>query len=79
MPLIAAWFVTLLLNQGGFDERYFLAALAGALLSPFAASVLARSLFDHAMSASAFYNLQPRCAGAFLGCLAFDALKALRV
>ncbi len=77
-PLLAAWLAAKLMNRGDFDPTYFLAALSGALLFPFAASLLAWGLFDHAMAASAFYDLKPRCAGAFIGCLMFDAVKALR-
>ena len=78
MPLVAAWFVTKLMNQGDFDPTYFLASLSGALLVPFAGSILAWGLFDHSIAASVFYDLKPRCAGAFLGGLTFDAMKALR-
>jgi len=78
MPVLAAWFVAKLMKQGDFDPTYFLAALSGALLFPFAASVLAWGLFDHSVAASVLYDLKPRCAGAFLGCLMFDAMKALR-
>jgi len=79
MPLIAAWFVTKLMNQGDFEPTCFLAALSGALLFPFFASILAWGIFDHSVSAGAFYDLQPRCAGAFVGYLVFDAVKTLRV
>ena len=78
MPLLAAWFVTKLMNHGDFDPTYFLAALAGALLFPFAASILAWGLFDHSIAASAFDDLKPRCAGAFIGGLMFDAMRTLR-
>jgi hypothetical protein len=78
MPLVAAWFVTKLMNQGDFDPTYFLAALLGALLLPFAASLLAWELLDHSVAASVFYDLKPRCAGAFIGGLVFDAMRALR-
>jgi hypothetical protein len=66
------------MNQGDFDPSYFLAALSGALLFPFAASFLAWALFDHAVASSVFSDLKPRCAGAFIGGLTFDAMRALR-
>jgi len=78
MPLVSAWFVTKLINRGDFDPTYFLAALSGALLVPFAGTFLAWELFDHSTPASVFYDLKPRCAGAFIGGLIFDAVKALR-
>ena len=78
MPLVSAWLVTKLMNRGDFDPRYFLATLSGALLAPFAGSILAWGLFDHPVPPSVFYDLKPRRAGAFLGGLIFDALKGLR-
>jgi hypothetical protein len=77
-PCVAAWFVTKLMNQGNFDQAYFLASLSGALLFPFVAAFLSWDYFGHVIDASAFYDLKPRCAGAFIGGLAFDAAKALR-
>jgi hypothetical protein len=78
MPLVAAWFITMIMNQGEFDDRYYLAALAGALLFPYAASAVGQQLLDSPVPAGMFYDLKPRCAGAFLGCLVWDALKALK-
>ena len=78
MPCVAAWFVTKLTNQGDFDPTYFLASLSGAVMFPFVAAFLSWDFFSRAIDASAFYGLQARCAGAFIGCLVFDAVKALR-
>ena len=78
MPCLAAWFATKLMNQGDFDPTYFLVSLSGALMFPFAAALLSWDFFGRAIDASAFYDLKPRCAGAFIGCLVFDAVKALR-
>ena len=74
---IAGWFVAMLMNRGEFDSAYFLAALAGALLFPFAAAAVAHHAFGREVSAAAFAGLQPRCAGAFIACLLFDAAKRL--
>jgi asparagine N-glycosylation enzyme membrane subunit Stt3 len=78
MPCVAAWFVTKLMNQGDFDPTYFLASLSGALMFPFVAAFLSWDFFGHAIDAGAFYDLKPRCAGAFIGGLFFDAVKTLR-
>lgn len=78
MPCVAAWFASKLMNQGDFDPTYFLASLSGALMFPFAAAFLSWDFFGRAIDAGAFYDLKPRCAGAFIGCLVFDAVKALR-
>ena len=78
MPCVAAWFVTKLMNQGVFDPMYFLASLSGALMFPLVAAFLSWDFFSRAIDASTFYGLQPRCAGAFIGYLAFDTVKALR-
>jgi asparagine N-glycosylation enzyme membrane subunit Stt3 len=78
MPIVAAWFVTRLMNQGEFDPTYFLASLSGALIFPFVAAFVSWDFFEHSLSPNVFYDLKPRCAGAFIGCLAFDAVKALR-
>jgi hypothetical protein len=73
----AAWFVSMLMNRGEFDSHYFLAAMAGALLFPFIAAFVAHNAFAREMGAAAFAGLQPRCAGAFIACLLFDAAKRL--
>ena len=78
MPCLAAWFVTMLMNQGYFDATYFLAALSGALLFPFVFAYISWDFFGVALNVGALEDLKPRCAGAFIGCLAFDAVKALR-
>ena len=78
MPCVAAWFVTKLMNKGDFDPTYFWASLSGALMFPFAAAYLSWDVFGHAIGTGAFYDLKPRCAGAFIGGLVFDAVKALR-
>ena len=75
--LAAGWFVAMLMNRGVFDSHYFLAALAGALLFPFVAAFVAHYAFDREMGAVTFAGLQPRCAGAFIACLLFDAAKRL--
>ncbi len=73
----AGWFVSMLMNRGEFDGHYFLAAMAGALLFPFAAAFMAHHAFAREMGADAFSGLQARCAGAFIACLLFDAAKRL--
>jgi uncharacterized membrane protein YeaQ/YmgE (transglycosylase-associated protein family) len=75
--LAAGWFVSVLMNRGEFDSHYFLAALAGALLFPFVAASVAHYAFAREMGAATFAGLQPRCAGAFIACLLFDAAKRL--
>jgi hypothetical protein len=75
--LAAGWFVSMLMNRGEFDSHYFLAALAGALLFPFIAAFVAHHAFAREMGADTFAGLQPRCAGAFIACLLFDAAKRL--
>ena len=78
MPCIAAWFVTKLMSSGDFDHTYFLASLLGALAIPFAVAFASWEFFGKTMDASLLYDLKPRCIGAFIGCLAFDAVKSLR-
>jgi hypothetical protein len=78
MPCVAAWFVTKLMNSGDFDQTYFFASLSGALTFPFVATFLSWDFFGRAVDPTVFYNLQPRCAGAFIGCLVFEAVKSLR-
>jgi hypothetical protein len=75
--MAAGWFVSVLMNRGEFDSHYFLAALAGALLFPFVAASIAHYAFDREVAAATFAGLQPRCAGAFIACLLFDAAKRL--
>lgn len=75
--LAAGWFVSMLMNRGEFDSHYFLAALVGALLFPFVAALVARHFFQWEVSATTFAGLQPRCAGAFIGCLLLDGAKRL--
>jgi hypothetical protein len=75
--LAGGWLVSMLMNRGEFDSHYFLAALAGALLFPFAAAAIAHHAFAREISAATFAGLQPRCAGAFIACLLFDAAKRL--
>jgi len=74
---IAGWFVAMLMNRGEFDGHYFLAAMSGPLLFPFVAAFVAQHAFAREMGAAAFAGLQPRCAGAFIACLLFDAAKRL--
>jgi len=78
MPMVAAWFVTKLMNQGDFDAAYFFASLSGALLFPLVAAHVSASYFEYPIRTDVFYDLKPRCAGAFIGALVFDAVKALR-
>jgi hypothetical protein len=75
--LAAGWFVSMLMNRGEFDSNYFLAALIGALLFPYAAALIAHHLFHSDVGASVFAGLQARCAGAFIACLVFDGAKRL--
>ena len=75
--LAGGWLISMLMNRGDFDSHYFLAALAGALLFPFVAASIARYAFVREISAATFAGLQPRCAGAFIACLLFDAAKRL--
>ena len=77
VALAAGWFASMLMNRGEFDGNYFVAAFAGALLSPYLASVVAQYCFDHAVAPSTFAGLQPRCAGAMIACLLFDGVKRL--
>jgi uncharacterized membrane protein YeaQ/YmgE (transglycosylase-associated protein family) len=77
IALAAGWFVSMLMNRGEFEGRYFLAALIGALLFPYAAAFIAHTYFHHEMDAAVFAGLQPRCAGAFIACLVFDGAKRL--
>ena len=78
LPCASAWFVTRLMNQGDFDPTCFLASLAGALLFPPAVALLSWRLFGRVLDVGALYDIKPLCAGAFIGCLALDAVKALR-
>jgi uncharacterized membrane protein YeaQ/YmgE (transglycosylase-associated protein family) len=73
----AGWLAAMLMNGGDFDGRYFLAALAGALLFPYVASFLAHTYFNRDIPPGSFAGLQPRCAGALIACLVFDGVKRL--
>jgi uncharacterized membrane protein YeaQ/YmgE (transglycosylase-associated protein family) len=75
--LAAGWLVSMLMNRGEFDSHYFLAALAGALLFPYIAAFVAHQAFAREIGTAGFAGLQPRCAGAFIACLLFDAAKRL--
>jgi uncharacterized membrane protein YeaQ/YmgE (transglycosylase-associated protein family) len=75
--LAAGWLASMLMNRGEFDSHYFLAALAGALLFPYVAAFVAHQAFAREVGAATFGGLQPRCAGAFIACLLFDAAKRL--
>ena len=75
--LTAGWLVSMLMNRGEFDSNYFLAALVGALLFPYAAAFIAHHFFHSGMGARSFAGLQPRCAGAFIACLVLDGAKRL--
>jgi hypothetical protein len=75
VALPAAWLASMLMNRSEFDSSYFLAALAGALLFPYTAALVAQNFFDYGVQSATFSGLQPRCAGALIGCLLFDAAK----
>jgi hypothetical protein len=81
MSCVSACLVTRLMNQDYFDPTYFLASLAGALLFPWAVAFLSWDLFGRPLDPTAFqafYHARPRLAGAFIGWIAFNAVKALR-
>ena len=77
IAVVAGWFVSKLMSGGDFEINYCIAAFAGAFLFPYVIALLSLHMLNREVSLLAFEGLQPRCAGAFIGCLVFDGVKRL--